>query len=135
MTALKCPLSDRSARHHVHVMSVVSVVRSIGGVGVRIDLRIAAHVRVVPASATGGGEHRSLAAAAVGDDVVNVAAATHPSMVLTCVFALICMSDGPKSIAPVSRPDTVITAECITCSMKGRATTRLIRNSEICMKS
>ena len=55
MTALKCPLSDRSARHHVHVMSVVSVVRSIGGVGVRIDLRIAAHVRVVPASATGGG--------------------------------------------------------------------------------
>lgn len=44
-------------------------------------------------------------------------------MVFTCVFALSCMSAGPKSVAPVSRPDTVRMAECIRCSMNGRAIT------------
>ena len=47
----------------------------------------------------------------------------HPSIVLTCVLALICMSAGPKSVAPVSRPETVRMAECIRCSMKGRTRT------------
>lgn len=43
-------------------------------------------------------------------------------MVFTCVFALNCMSDGPKSVAPVSRPATVRMTECIMCSMNGRVT-------------
>lgn len=34
-----------------------------------------------------------------------------------------CMSAGPNSVAPVSRPDTVRMAECIRCSMNGRAST------------
>ena len=31
------------------------------------------------------------------------------------------MSAGPNRVAPVSRPETVITAESMWCSMKGRA--------------
>ena len=31
------------------------------------------------------------------------------------------MSAGPKSVAPVSRPATAMTADIIRCSMKGRA--------------
>ena len=46
-----------------------------------------------------------------------------PSMVLTWVLAESCMSAGPKSVAPVSRPETVMMTLCIRCSMKGRATT------------
>ena len=42
-------------------------------------------------------------------------------MVLTEVLAEICMSAGPKSVAPVSRPETAMTADIIRCSMKGRA--------------
>ena len=44
-------------------------------------------------------------------------------MVLTWVLAESCMSAGPKSVAPVSRPETVMIALCIRCSMKGRART------------
>ena len=44
-------------------------------------------------------------------------------MVLTWVFAESCMSAGPKSVAPVSRPATARMTLCIRCSMKGRATT------------
>jgi hypothetical protein len=44
-------------------------------------------------------------------------------MVLTEVLAEICMSDGPKMVAPVSLPETASTAESIACSMKGRAMT------------
>jgi hypothetical protein len=36
------------------------------------------------------------------------------------------MSAGPKSVEPVSRPETVITADIIRCSMKGRAMTTSI---------
>ena len=46
-----------------------------------------------------------------------------PSMVLTCVLAESCMSAGPKSVAPVSRPETARMTLCIRCSMNGRATT------------
>lgn len=70
-----------------------------------------------------------------------------PSIVLTVVLAEICMSEntrkadtdvtkqkranivhhsvpaGPNSVAPVSRPETVITADIIRCSMNGRAST------------
>ena len=44
-------------------------------------------------------------------------------MVLTWVLAESCMSAGPKSVAPVSRPETAMTTECIRCSINGRATT------------
>lgn len=44
-------------------------------------------------------------------------------MVFTDVLAEICMSAGPKSVAPVSRPDTVMIADIIRCSMNGRAIT------------
>ena len=47
----------------------------------------------------------------------------YPSMVLTCVLAESCMSAGPKSVAPVSRPETHRMTLCIRCSMKGRTTT------------
>ena len=40
---------------------------------------------------------------------------------MTDVLAEICMSAGPKSVAPVSRPATVTTADIIRCSMNGRA--------------
>ena len=43
-------------------------------------------------------------------------------MVLTEVLALICMSAGPNKVDPVSRPATVMMADIIMCSMKGRAT-------------
>ena len=43
-------------------------------------------------------------------------------MVLTLVLAEICMSAGPKSVAPVSRPLTVAIVLIIRCSMKGRTT-------------
>ena len=33
------------------------------------------------------------------------------------------MSAGPNSVAPVSRPDTVMMADIIRCSMNGRAIT------------
>ena len=33
------------------------------------------------------------------------------------------MSAGPKSVAPVSRPATAITADIMRCSMNGRAMT------------
>jgi hypothetical protein len=46
-----------------------------------------------------------------------------PSIVLTCVLAESCMSAGPKSVAPVSRPATAMITLCMVCSMKGRATT------------
>ena len=46
---------------------------------------------------------------------------TWPSMVLTEVLALICMSAGPKRVAPVSRPATHMMADIIRCSMNGRA--------------
>ena len=44
-------------------------------------------------------------------------------MVLTLVLAEICMSAGPNSVAPVSRPDTVMMADIAMCSMNGRAIT------------
>ena len=44
-------------------------------------------------------------------------------MVLTDVLAEICMSAGPNSVAPVSRPDTVMMADIAMCSMNGRAIT------------
>ena len=34
------------------------------------------------------------------------------------------LSAGPKSVAPVSRPETVSTAECMRCSTAVHATTR-----------
>ena len=43
-------------------------------------------------------------------------------MVLTDVFADSCMSEGPKSVAPVSEPATAAIAESVRCSMKGRST-------------
>ena len=41
-----------------------------------------------------------------------------------CKRTEICMSDGPKMVAPVSPPPTVRTADSIACSMKGREMTR-----------
>ena len=41
-------------------------------------------------------------------------------MVLTDVLAEICMSAGPKRVAPVSRPETVMMHDIIRCSMNGR---------------
>jgi len=42
---------------------------------------------------------------------------------LTDVFAEICMSAGPKSVAPVSEPATAMIADIMRCSMNGRAMT------------
>lgn len=39
------------------------------------------------------------------------------------------MSAGPKSVAPVSRPETARMTLCIRCSMKGRATTMRISSA------
>ena len=54
-----------------------------------------------------------------------------PSMVLTCVLAESCMSAGPKSVAPVSRPETARMTLCIRCSMNGRATTMRMSRAPI----
>ena len=87
----------------------------------------------------GGGDEQGRGA---GQLLVS-AAAPLTSIVLTWVLAEICMSvrragrvrgrrgtaervlspAGPKSVAPVSRPETIAIAECIRCSMKGLAIT------------